>query len=68
MHDIESGNKICQEEKGLATQKFSKIRPQKANEILLYKGECFPFNSKLHKFETTTNERLLVVFTIGKLR
>lgn len=68
MYDIKSGNKKHQEEKGRATQKFSEIRPRKENEILLYKGEYFPFDSELHKFETTTNDRLLVVFTICKLQ
>lgn len=68
MHDIESGNIKNQEEKGLATKRFSEIRPREGNEILLYKGKCFPFDSELHEFETTRKNRLLVVFTICKLQ
>ena len=68
MYDIKSGKKKCQEKKGFATQKFSEIQPRKDNEILLYNGKYFPFDSKLHEFETTTYDRLLVVFTIRKLQ
>lgn len=68
MHDIESGNIKNQEQKGLATKRFSEIQPRKGDEILLYKGKYFPFDSELHEFETTKNDRLLVVFTIRKLQ
>lgn len=58
---------------GFPKQKISEILlkvsiESKKNKILLYKGKRASFTTELHDLETTENDQLLVVCTIGKLQ
>lgn len=55
-----------QEKIGHATQKISKILSPKKGQILIYNDQVLSFETELRDLETTKNNRLLVVCTLGK--